>query len=120
MDYALAIDENGNADMTWDKADNIMNNIFLSLRIKKGSFFQNKDFGSRLHTLKKNLPQVAALGEEYAREALQWILDIGRAKTIEINSERGQGANANRLKLLIQATAADGRPLVFTFWQDLV
>lgn len=105
--------------MSFEKATdgNILNNIYLSLMVKKGSFFQNPDFGSRLHILKKNTDRNEALAVEYCKEALQWLIDTGRASKIDIYTERDRTQNLNRLKLLVEATKADGD--VVTFWTFL-
>ena len=55
------------------KADNILNNLYLSIVVRKGSFFFNTDFGSRLHLLKKLTDKNVALAKNYVDEALQWI-----------------------------------------------
>lgn len=119
MDFSLSINESGLAEMSFEKATdgNILNNIYLSLMVKKGSFFQNPDFGSRLHILKKNTDRNEALAVEYCKEALQWLIDTGRASKIDIYTERDRTQNLNRLKLLVEATKADGD--VVTFWTFL-
>ena len=123
MDFKIDIEQGtGNGAMTFNKADNIMNNVYLSLMIRRGSFFQNPDFGSRLHLLKraKNTERTAALAEEYCKEALQWLLNIGRATKINIYSERDRLRDLNRLKLLIEVTQADGRQISFETFAEVV
>lgn len=112
----------GIGQMTFEKADNIMNNIFLSLMVQKGSFFQNPDFGSRLHELfrAKNTERTAALAVEYCKEALQWIIDIGRAVKFDIYTERDMLQDLHRLKVLIEATQADGRIVTFETFVEVV
>lgn len=121
MDFEIAI-ENGIGQMTFEKADNIMNNVFLSLMIRKGSFFQNPDFGSRLHLLKraKNTDKTAALAEQYCKEALQWLLDTERAKKIEIFTERDRQQDINRLKLLVEVTQMDEKKVSFDTFVEVV
>ena len=41
----------GIPQMTFDIADSMWNNIYLSLTIKQGSFFAAPEFGSKLYTL---------------------------------------------------------------------
>lgn len=108
--------------MTFEKATdgNFMNNIYLSLMIRKGSFFVNPNFGSRLHLLKKNTERTEALAVEYCKEALQWLIDVGRASKIDISTERDRTQNLNRLKLLIESTKADGDVVTFAHFVEVV
>ena len=119
MDFALLIEnQSGIAAMTFEKASggNLYNNIHLSLVIRRGSFFQNTDFGSRLHLLQraKNTAQTEALAIEYCREALQWLIDARRVAKIDIYTERDRTQDINRLKLLVEATKTDGDVVSFT------
>lgn len=119
MDFTIVL-QDGRPAMTLEKAPNIFNNVYLSLTVQRGSWFQNPQFGSRLHLLKKNLPRAAALAEEYAREALQWLLDTGRATRIDIYAERDRRQDLNRLKLLVEVTQADGTTLPFEHFVEVV
>ncbi|KAF0145126.1 MAG: phage protein gp46 [Nitrospirae bacterium] len=121
MDFKIDIEQGtGMGAMTFNKADNIMNNIFLSLSVKKGSFFQNPDFGLDLPSRAKNTAQTAALIEERFRQALRWLLDTGRATKIDVYSERDRLQDLNRLKVLVEATQADGRKVSFETFAEVV
>ena len=123
MDFRINIEQGtGLGAMTFEKADTILNNIYLSLIVRKGSFFQNTDFGSRLHLLKraKNTEKTAALAEEYCKEALQWLLNIGRATKINVYSERDRLQDLNRLKLLIEVTQSDGKQISFETFAEVI
>jgi len=123
MDFRIDM-TNGLGEMTFEKSEDIMNNVYLSLMVRKGSFFQNPDFGSRLHLLKraKNTEQTAALAREYCKEALRWLLNTGRATKIDVYSERDLGGAGvrDRLKLLVEVTQADGRKLSFATFLEVV
>lgn len=104
MDFKLNIDNaTGTASMTFDRAENIMNNIYTSLMIRRGSYFADPAFGSRLHLLMraKNTDATARMAMDYAREALQWMLDTGRARKIDVYAQRER---MHWLKLLIEVT----------------
>lgn len=118
MDFKIEIDH-GLGRMTFEKDDTILNNIYLSLAVSQGSFFQNPEFGSRLHLLQraKNTDTSSALAEDYCREALQWLLDIGKAKSIDISTER---ETPDRLKVLVEATQADERKVNFETFVEVV
>jgi len=118
MDFAISKSAMG--ELTFDKATDIFNNVYLSLVIQRGSWFANPDFGSRLHLLKKNVPRAMALAEQYAKECLQWIIDAGRARKIDVVAERDMTENLNRLKLEVTVTKMDGRPLVFEHYVEVV
>lgn len=122
QDFAIIIDENANGKMTFDPSGDIMNNIYLSLAIRRGSWFQNPQFGSRLHLLhrEKNTEKTAALAEEYCKEALQWLIDCGRATKVNVYSERDRTQNLDRLKILVEVTQADGRQVTYTHFVEVV
>ncbi len=124
MDFALTIDnQTGIASMSFDQAEdgNLLNNIYLSLAIRKGSFFQNPDLGSRLHLLQrsKNTGQTEALAAEYCREALQWLIDAVRVSKIDIYTERDRRQDVHRLRVLIEATKANGDLVTFTTFVEV-
>lgn len=104
------------------KAGTIFNNVYLSLMLRKGSFFAAPEFGSRLHLLHraKNTARTELLAREYCREALQWLLDTGRATAVEVFAERDRQQNLNLLKLLVEVTQADGRELTFQTFVEVV
>lgn len=123
MDYAITIDSaTGMGQMIFDKSETILNNLFLSLTVRRGSFFQNPDFGSRLHLLHraKNTPRTEALAVEYCKEALQWLIDAGRLSKIDIYTEIDKTQNIDRLKMLIEATKAEGDQVSFTTFVEVV
>lgn len=123
MDFRILTDDDATVGrMTFDPAGDIMNNVYLSLVVKRGSWFQNPDFGSRLHLLQraKNTEKTAALAEEYCREALAWLIDCGRATKIDIHTERDRSQDLHRLKLLVEVTQADGRTVSFDRFVEVV
>jgi len=123
MDFKILTDDAVTVgQMTFDPAGDIMNNVYLSLVMKRGSWFQNPEFGSRLHLLQraKNTQKTAALAEEYCREALQWLLDVGRATKVDVRTERDRSQDLHRLKLLVEVTQADGRQVSFGTFVEVV
>lgn len=117
MDFALSI--NGlDADMTWEPAADISNNVWLSLMVPVGSFFARPSFGSKLHLLRreKSLPRVARLAEQYVLEALQWIMDLGRATSVTAAAELAPG----RINLAVAVVQADGRELTYELFVEVI
>lgn len=124
MDFALTINQTGIAAMTFNQSEdgNLLNNIYLSLAVRKGSFFQNPNIGSRLHLLKraKNTVRTEALAVEYCKEALQWLIDTARVSKFDYYTERDRTQNLNRLKIIIEATKASGGTVTFTTFVEVV
>jgi len=119
MDYAIVMGEDGMPQMTYDKADNIFNNILLSWTIRRGAFVYRPTFGNRFHLLKKNTARTEALAEEYGKESLQWLLDTGKAIKVEVTALR-DGNDRNRLNLLAEVTQADGLIVTFSHFVRIV
>jgi len=124
MDFAITIDnQTGLATMSFDQATTLMNNIYLSLKVQQGSFFANTSFGSRLHLLRraKNTETTKRLAMDYCREALQWLINSGKAITINIYAERDRTQDLHRLKLLVEVTPYSGaEPVAFTTFIEVV
>ncbi|OPY00365.1 MAG: Phage protein GP46 [Syntrophorhabdus sp. PtaB.Bin047] len=123
MDFRILTDDDATVGrMTFDPAGDIMNNVYLSLVVKRGSWFQNPEFGSRLHLLQraKNTAKTAALAEEYCREALRWLIDCDRATKVDVRTERDRSQDLHRLKLLVEVTQADGRQVSFERFVEVV
>ena len=115
MDFAIeTTGDDGIGQMTFTDATNYMNNVYLSLMVRKGSFFQNPDFGSRLYLLNRSklTPQTAELVKDYVREALQWMIDAGRATAIGVETEMDT-AVTGRLKVRVEVTQNDGSIITF-------
>ncbi|GFO67874.1 hypothetical protein GMLC_14530 [Geomonas limicola] len=119
MDFAIAM-KSGTADMTFDKSRDIFNNIYLSLSIKQGSWWLDPSFGLKDRGRLKNTEATARLVKGDCEQALQWIIDNGRAKTIEVSTERDRSQDLNRLKMLVLATQADGRTVTFEKFMEVV
>jgi len=119
MDFKLAY-QDGRADMTWDPVDTIANNVWLSLNIRQGALFTAPRFGNRFHLLKKNTALAPALAEELAREALDWLIDTGRAVLIEVAAERDAFNQPDRLLLRGTVVQADGRRVPFEQFVEVV
>ncbi len=123
MDFALTIDDqSGLAAMTFEKATTIMNNIYLSLTVERGSFFADPSFGSRLYLLRraKNTETTARLAVDYCREALQWLLDTKKAIAVDVFAQRDRTQDIHRLKLFIEVTPMSGPIVPFTTFIDVV
>lgn len=119
MDFKLSY-SSGSADMTWDAADSIANNIWLSLNVRRGSFFALPEFGHRFDLLKKNVVRAPALAEQLAAEALQWLLDTGRATSIELTAKHDPSNFPGLLLLSGNVMQADGRQVPFEQFVEVI
>ncbi len=98
--------------------DDIINNIYLSLNVAQGAWAFNSKFGSRLHLLQRSKATVhtATAAKEYCNEALKWLLDAGRADSIEVETEL-DGAQG-RLNCLITAVQ-NGKKITYEHFVEV-
>ena len=119
MDFSITM-QDGLPQMSFDQSNDLFNNIYLSVTVVKGSFFHNPDFGLRSRGRLKNTAATAALIRQDYLDALQWLIDIGRAKSVEVTAERDLLQDLSRLKLLVSVTPTDGGPPVtFTIFKEV-
>lgn len=119
MDFAIVIN-NGLAGQTFDQAGDIFNNIFLSLTVKKGAWWHDPAFGLKDRGRMKNTEKNARLVQQDCKDALQWLIDAGRAKTVDVAVERDRTQDLGRLKILVQAIQADGRLVTFETFKEVI
>ena len=121
MDFQIET-TGGRGEMTFEPAAdmNLLNNIYLSLMVKKGTFFAKPDFGCRWPDRDKNTDSTAALTREYCLEALQWLLDNGRARAIEVQVERNPDEDRHRLKIRVAAIKADLTQITFETYREVI
>lgn len=88
------------------------NAVYLRLATPLGSYWADALLGSRLHELKreKDVSRVHRLAAQYASQALQPLLNDGRAKSITVDTKPGQ---RGWLLLLITVTDNAGTPQTF-------
>lgn len=120
MDFAILINNGGCGEMTFDQAGDIMNNVFLSLSIEKGSFFAAPGFGMVRRERMKNTGKNARLIRDDAAAALQWLIDTGRAADVRVDVERDAARDPHRLRLLVTVTQADGNRVTFEKFVEVV
>lgn len=78
-------------------------------------------WGSRLWLLEraKQIPETLTRAEEYAAEALQWLIDDGVAKSVDVTASFPSAA---RINLVGNITKPDGTAVPFSYdyvWRDL-
>ncbi|WP_066568297.1 phage GP46 family protein [Snodgrassella sp. CFCC 13594] len=83
MDRAL---DPSTGDYTGSTLDNLQNAVYIRLMTPLGDYWADPALGSLLHLIQreKDLTRVGMLARQYAQEALQPIVDDGRASEITI------------------------------------
>lgn len=100
--------------LTDQAGSDLVNLIFFSLAIRKGSWFQNPELGSRLHLLRKEkcLPRTEQLLKDYVAEALQWLLDTGRIVSFETVTVRVPASG--RINYTVSVIGSDREPVTYS------
>lgn len=95
-----------------DPARGLANAVYLRLKTPLASYWADAALGSRLHELvrEKDVARVAVLAKAYSEQALQPVIDDGRALAIVVDTER---QHDGRLCLAVRVTDAGGRDHLF-------
>jgi phage gp46-like protein len=118
IDFKLYVDADGKLAMSYENGDSFINNILLSIYIKRGSFFVVPSLGSRLFLLKKITADVSKLAKNYIAEALQWMVDTGRMTDLQIQTEEDRDNNG--LKIGISCKKQNGQDISFQTFYPVV
>lgn len=97
-------------DYSGEVIDHLGNAVYLRLMTPLGSWWADPALGSRLHELarEKDVERVRVLAQQYSRQALQPLLDDGRADSIVVVAVRSQ---PGRLALGIEVAQGIARRL---------
>lgn len=92
--------------------DNLQNAVYLRLATPRGSYWADSELGSLLYTLarEKDVQRISLLAKQYAEQALQPLLDDGRAADIQVSTEQRHNG---RLNLHVAVTQQDGEKFNF-------
>ena len=95
-----------------DISGGLLNSIIILILTPLGSYWFDPTLGSKLHTLKrsKDVSRTALLVKQYAQQALQRLLDSGRALSISVSTEQ---ATNGWLYLFVEVVAASGQRVTF-------
>lgn len=101
-----------NGDYSGQTINNLQNAVYLRLMTPLGSYWGNKKLGSLLYTLEreKDVQSVSLLAQQYAQQALQPIIDDGRATDISVTTLQ---THNGQLHLNIQVTEMTGEKFIF-------
>ncbi|MCB5309205.1 phage GP46 family protein [Yersinia massiliensis] len=77
-------------DYTGESISTLANAVYLRLMVPLGSWWADATLGSRLHELarEKDVSRVYTLARQYCEQALQSLIDDGRATAISVTSSR--------------------------------
>lgn len=113
--YALIMDREISPltrDYTTKQISTLQNAVYIRLTTPLGSWWADGRVGSLLHLIEreKDLARVGLLAQQYAEEALQPLIDDGRAKSIQVTHTQPHNG-----KLLLHIVVTDNRGNVFEF-----
>lgn len=97
----------------------LLTNVILSLEIAQGSFFAAPDFGMRRRPRLKRTERNAQLVKGDAEQALQWLINSGRATAIVVVTSLDDRVR-NRLRINVQATGAKGNQVSYEKFVEVV
>ncbi|WOA52493.1 phage GP46 family protein [Dickeya solani] len=97
-------------DYTGTATATLANAVYIRLMTPLGSWWAVPGLGSKLHLLarEKDVGRVYTLARQYAAEALQPLVDDGRATSIDVATE---ASDNGWLNLIVDVTAPAGREL---------
>ncbi len=115
MDHYIKTDSTGHLQMTFGISEGLRSNFYLSLHIKKGTWFHDPNFGSLLHEIKTLTESDLNLAKSYAFDALKWMIDIGKLKSINVETSVDQSllSGSKTLKISISAVDSLYRPIKY-------
>ncbi len=119
MDYTLTPNSSGTASLSFDKSNDLLVNVYLSLTIVKGGWWFDPAFGLTKRSRMKNTPATASLLAGDCRSALQWLLDNGRATSITVTPQAVDN-KATWLRMLCSVIATDGRTVTYDKFIEVV
>lgn len=101
-------------DYTGETTDSLANAVYLRLMTPLGSWWAEPTLGSLLHTLRreKDVSRVKKLAIQYSQQALQPVIDDGRAQSVDISAEHWK---QGWMLLHIIVTSASGTPQTWKY-----
>lgn len=101
MDFQINLDRgNSTGSMTFNKNTDIRSNIYFSLFINQGDWFYDPNFGTKLKTIRKVTDSSILLARQYTEQALNWLINTGKASAINVICERDL-TNFNQINMKI-------------------
>lgn len=94
------------ADYTGQRISTLANAVYLRIMTPLGSWWADPSLGSRLHELarEKDVPRIRTLTRQYIEQALQILLDDGRAASVSVTVEQPHNGRCNYLVEVVDVT----------------
>jgi phage gp46-like protein len=118
MSFAVTM-ENGLPVASFTSGSDLLTNVILSLEIKQGSFFADPSFGLKPRPRAKRTAKTARLLKGDVEQALQWLIDCGRATAVDVTVELDND-DRNRMDLAVAVTGAQGNPVSYQKFVEVV
>jgi hypothetical protein len=115
--YAIGLVD-GLPVMSWDQDATIATDLLLSALVPQGAFFLDPSFGLR-DLPKKITDGNAGLVKDYFQESSQWLVDAGKAKSIEVIAEPDL-QEKSRINVKQTAIQANDEPAEFSTFVPVV
>lgn len=117
MGFTIVLN-NGLPEMTFAQDPTLATDLLLSAMVPRGSFFFDPAFGLR------ELPKIitennVGLVRDYYAESCKFLIDSGRAKSIEVTAEPDDD-NADRINVQEKAVQANDTPASFETFVGVV
>ena len=110
MGYKITL-VNGKPERTYDQDETIATDIALSLLVEQGSWFFDRTFGRRKRNKKNTAQSIGELVQD-CNQALKWLLDTGKAKSIDVIAEPDVN---DRTRANVMVTAGQANDKIVTF-----
>lgn len=93
--------------------EQLYENVRLSMTTPKGAIYKRPEFGNRFDELANEVvsEDVRRRSETYAKECVQWMLDVDRADTVEANAIYDEH---DRLIVSVELLSATGQTVSFS------
>jgi phage gp46-like protein len=100
-----------------EAADSLAGSVYLSLHVRRGSWVDRPEFGSRLHEITLITTDAIPLARQYCEDALRWLVDLKRLSSIQVLVEQ-DAADDTRLNIAVSVTRANQTPAEYkTFYR---
>lgn len=110
---------NGRPEMRMAMPTDGRSDVLLSLLVSRGRSWIAPGFGSRLREVKKLHTGTESTMQKHCLDALQWLQDTGRAKTLECTVERDLAART-RLSMRVGVVWANNATAEYEVYQEVV
>jgi phage gp46-like protein len=110
----------GRADIGFEFADSLKNNVWLSIHIKRSELFWAPWFGSRLHEITKITTQSLLMAEAYVRDCLRWLIEMERIETIVSVTAQRDAYIYNRIVFVVSLKKKDEITLEYEIFYSVV